>query len=62
VGAAYSTSRQVWFTVSGGISNEIYYPTIDRPQVRDLQYLVTDGKTFFHDIRQHLTSIVEYCQ
>jgi glucoamylase len=50
----------VWFTVSGGILNEIYYPTIDRPQVRDLQYLVTDGETFFHDIRRHLTSTEEY--
>ena len=60
VGTAYSTSSQVWFTVSGGILNEIYYPTIDRPQVRDLQYLVTDGKTFFHDIRRHLISTVEY--
>ncbi len=46
--------------MSGGILNQIYYPTIDRPQVRDLQYLVTDGKTFFHDIRRHLISTVEY--
>jgi glucoamylase len=60
VGTAYSTSSRVWFTVSGGILSEIYYPTIDRPQVRDLQYLVTDGETFFHDIRRHLNSTVEY--
>jgi glucoamylase len=43
---------RVWFTVSKGILNEIYYPTIDRPQIRDLQYLITDGKTFFCDERQ----------
>jgi glucoamylase len=36
VGTAYSTSSRVWFTVSGGILSEIYFPTIDRPQVRDL--------------------------
>ena len=60
VGTAYSTSSRVWFTVSGGVLSEIYYPTIDRPQVRDLQYLITDGKTFFHDIRRHLNSTVEY--
>ena len=37
VGTAYSTSSLVWFTVSKGILNEVYYPTIDQPQVRDLQ-------------------------
>jgi len=60
VGTAYSTSSRVWFTVSGGVLSEIYYPTVDRPQVRDLQYLVSDGKTFFHDVRRHLHSSVEY--
>jgi 3-phenylpropionate/trans-cinnamate dioxygenase ferredoxin reductase subunit len=51
VGTAYSVSSRVWFTVSKGILNEVYYPTIDRPQVRDLQYLITDGETFFCDER-----------
>ncbi len=54
VGTAYSTSSRVWFTLSQGILNEVYYPTIDRPQIRDLQYLITDGETFFHDERRHL--------
>lgn len=52
VGTAYSALSRVWFTVSKGILNEVYYPTIDRPQIRDLQYLVTDGDTFFRDERQ----------
>jgi len=39
VGTAYSASSRVWFTVSKGILHEVYYPTIDRPQIRDLQYL-----------------------
>ena len=30
VGTAYSASSQVWFTVSKGILNEVYFPTIDR--------------------------------
>ncbi len=51
VGTAYSVSSRVWFTISKGILNEVYYPTIDRPQVRDLQYLITDGETFFRDER-----------
>ncbi len=56
VGTAYSASSRVWFTLSAGILNEVYFPTIDRPQIRDLQYLVTDGASFFQDrapSRQH---------
>ncbi|MGA2065178.1 MAG: glycoside hydrolase family 15 protein [Thermoguttaceae bacterium] len=59
VGTAYSASSRVWFTISKGILNEVYYPTIDRPQIRDLQYLITDGATFFCDER-HLQSTHEY--
>ena len=54
VGTAYSATSKVWFTLWDGVVTEIYYPTIDRPQVRDLQYLVTDGKTFFHEEKRHL--------
>src|SRR4051812_41524015 len=60
VGTAYSALSRVWFTISRGTLNEIYYPTIDMPQVRDLQFLVTDGATFFHDGRRHLQSSYEY--
>ncbi|HJS74196.1 MAG TPA: glycoside hydrolase family 15 protein [Vicinamibacteria bacterium] len=60
VGTAYSASSRVWFTSSAGIVTEIYHPTIDKPQVRDLQYLVTDGESFFHDERRHLTSTIEW--
>ena len=58
MGTAYSALSRVWFTVSKGILNEVYYPTIDRPQIRDLQYLITDGETFFHDER-HLDNAHE---
>ena len=60
VGTAYSALSRVWFTVSRGMLNEVYYPTIDRPQIRDLQYLVSDGQTFFHDSRRHMESTHEY--
>jgi glucoamylase len=60
VGTAYSASSRVWFTSAAGIVTEVYYPTIDRPQVRDLQYLVTDGESFFHDERRHLETVLEH--
>jgi glucoamylase len=62
VGTAYSGASRVWFTMSRGVLNEIYYPTVDRPQIRDLQFLVTDGETFFHDERRHLESRHEYLE
>ncbi len=60
VGTAYSALSRVWFTASRGGLDEVYYPTIDRPQVRDLQYLVADGQTFFHDSHCHMESTHEY--
>lgn len=59
IGTAYSTSSCVWYTLSHGILNEVYYPTIDRPQIRDLEYLVTDGETFFHEEKRHLENRLE---
>ncbi len=58
-GTAYSASSRVWFTVWNGVVTEVYYPTVDRPQVRDLQLLITDGKTFFHEEKRHLQSRTE---
>src|SRR5208282_5486631 len=59
VGTAYSTSSRIWYTLANGVVTECYYPTIDSPQIRDLQYLVSDGETFFHDERRNTVSKVE---
>ncbi|MDF2441611.1 MAG: glucoamylase [Abditibacteriota bacterium] len=56
VGTAYSTSSRVWFTLWNGTLTEVFYPTIDRPQLRDLQLLISDGQTFFHEEKRHLRS------
>ena len=58
VGTAYSTSSRVWYTLDSGCITEVYYPTIDTPQIRDLQFLFTDGETFFHDERRNLCTQV----
>ena len=62
VGTAYSSSSCVWFTLSHGILNEIYYPTIDRPQIRDMQFLITDGETFFHEEKRDLAHEISYME
>ncbi len=60
VGMAYSASSRIWYTVSHGTLNEIYYPTIDRPQTRDMEFLLTDGETFIHEEKRDLERIFEY--
>lgn len=59
VGTAYSNASKIWFTVWRGIVTEVYYPTIDTPQLRDLQLLISDGRDFFNEERRHLVSSVE---
>ena len=59
IGTAYAADSRVWYTIRKGILTEIYYPTIDSPQTRDLQYLITDGETFFHEEKRDLASTVE---
>ena len=54
VGTAYSADSRLWFTIWRGTVTEVYYPTVDRPQLRDLEYLVTDGSTLFHEEKRHL--------
>src|ERR1700689_3095889 len=59
VETAYAASSRIWFTLWNGIVTEVYYPTVDRPQLRDLQYLITDGKSFFHEEKRDLKTTVE---
>ena len=49
VGTAISRSSRVWFTLSHGILNEIYFPRVDTACTRDFGLLVTDGKEFFSE-------------
>jgi glucoamylase len=60
VGTAYHTSSRLWFTLSHGIVNEVYYPHVDTPNTRDLQFLITDGETFCHEEKRDLDHKIEY--
>jgi glucoamylase len=60
IGTAYHTSCRLWFTISHGILNEIYYPHVDQPNTRDLQFLITDGETFCHEERRDLEHAIDY--
>ena len=59
IGTAYSISSRVWYTLDFGCVTEVYYPTLDSPQIRDLQFLFTDGESFFHDERRNFTGEID---
>jgi glucoamylase len=51
VGCSLATSR-LWFTIGGGIVNEVYYPRVDLPQTRDLGFIVADGHGFWVEVKR----------
>ena len=61
VGCSAGRSR-LWFTIGGGILNEVYYPRVDLPQIRDLGFIVADGKGFWVEVKrlwQHTVDLLE---
>src|ERR1700723_2128160 len=51
VGCSIGASR-LWFTLGFGIVNEVYYPRIDTPQIRDLGFIVADGRGFWSEVKR----------
>jgi len=51
VGCALGASR-LWFTLGGGIVNEVYYPRIDIPQIRDLGFIIADDQGFWVEVKR----------
>jgi glucoamylase len=45
-GTSTTTDSKVWHTLDDGELTEVYYPDLGTPSVRDLQFIVSDGKTF----------------
>lgn len=60
VGTALSNKSHVWFTLSHGIFNEIYYPRIDHACVRDMGLIITDGADFFSEEKRDAGNEVEW--
>ena len=64
VGTALSPLSRVWFTLSHGIVNEVYYPRVDQACIRDFGLIVTDGSpedgtSFFAEEKRDTSSEVE---
>ncbi len=52
-GTALNQHSKVWFTLSHGILNEVYFPRVDQACTRDMGFIVTDGKSFFSEEKRH---------
>ncbi|WP_126455000.1 glycoside hydrolase family 15 protein [Sulfuriflexus mobilis] len=59
VGTTLGSSR-TWFTIGQGILNEVYYPRVDIPQLRDMGFIVADGKGFWVEVKGIENCRVEY--
>ncbi len=55
VGTSFTSTSKVWYSISHGILNEIYYPQVDQACTRDLSLIVTDGKDFFSEEKSDAT-------
>ncbi len=68
--ASGKSTSNVWYTLTNGILSEVYYPDVTRANLQELQFAVTDGKTFVdfekedtnHEIQLVKNNALEYKQ
>jgi len=60
VGTGLDEKSCVWFTLSHGIFNEIYYPRLDNACVRDMGLVVTNGIDFFSEEKRDTDSTIHW--
>ena len=61
-GTARPLASNVWFPLQGGELTEVYAPDLGTPSFRDLQFIVSDGRTFSEretDVAKHVTRLAE---
>ncbi len=60
VGTSWGRPSRLWFTISHGIVNEVYYPSIDQACTRDFGLIVTDGRDFFSEEKRATKTTTSY--
>jgi glucoamylase len=61
-GTARPLASKAWFTLQGGELSEVYAPDLGTPSYRDLQFVVSDGRTFSEretDVARHVTRLAD---
>lgn len=59
VGTALSPACPIWFTISHGILNEVYYPRLDSACTRDIGLVVTGPGCYFSEEKRDAVHSVE---
>lgn len=62
VGTAMTAASRIWFTLSHGILNEIYYPRVDAACTRDFGLVVAGPDGYFSEEKRdadHEVSMME---
>jgi glucoamylase len=59
-GVGTALYQHVWFNISHGILNEIYYPRVDRAATRDMGLTVGDGKGWLSEEKRHARHEVDF--
>ena len=55
LGTALSSTSRVWFTLSHGVLNEVYYPRVDQACTRDFGFLVAGDDGYFVEEKRTTT-------
>ncbi|MGH7594037.1 MAG: glucan 1,4-alpha-glucosidase, partial [Gemmatimonadales bacterium] len=55
VGTSLSGDSHLWFTISHGVVNEVYYPRIDYACIRDMGFIVTGPGGFVSEEKRSAT-------
>ena len=58
VGTALDPRSRVWFTLSHGVVNEVYYPRVDQAVTRDLGLLISGPNNAFYEEKRDAASVV----
>ena len=59
VGTALNQTSRVWFSLSHGIFDEIYYPRVDQACTRDMGLIVCSGSDFFSEEKRQTRQQIE---
>jgi glucoamylase len=62
LGTSLRPRSRVWFTLSHGVLNEVYYPRVDQACLRDLEFIVTDGQTFFSEEKRDTATVTTWIE
>lgn len=60
IGKSLNHASNPIFTLSHGIINEVYYPREDLACIRDMEFIVTNGKDFFSEEKRDCTHTIKW--